>query len=573
MRRAKLITLFLVVAMTVTTAGAFACTGLYVGKDASADGTTIVGRSEDQGTGIYGKMFKVQPRVKEKGRYYVDEGEEQEGFKVALPETTYKYTYVPDSSDLGDGQYPGTCTNEYGLAVVGTVSASPSAEYEALDPYVHPGLREAILPGLIACQCKTARGAAERLAQLTDKYGSEEGNILFFVDKKEAWLFESYGGHTYAAMKMPTDKVAVFGNQFMIDVVDKNDKENYIFSKNLFETIDKVGAVMEDGKYNLVKSISDSPREEYSNMRTWMGHKLLAPSTVGEYSDSEFYPLFYAPDKKVQLEQVMDLFRNRYEDTPYDMMLPENAGRRPIGVTRSSQVHIIQTINDLPKETCQLQWLAMGNAEHSVFVPAFSGITNTHKAYQVDGSKAYKSESFYDSTKRICSIAESDREFLSQGVKDYWKLQEKMMIKSTKSQIKKIKEAYGKSKDDGRKYVTKLSKKYADKQYKNTEPLFNELFWLATSNQNDRPDNERKEHFVANTKLEEYAKFAGYKVSKNKKGTKYTLTKKGVKYVVAEGKDVCKVTKDGKTSDITLTHAPFIENDTLYAPVDFVKTL
>lgn len=573
MRRAKLTALFLVVAMMVTTAGSFACTGLYVGKDASADGTTIVGRSEDQGTGVYGKMFKVQPRVKEKGRYYVDEGEEQEGFKVPLPETTYKYTYVPDSSDLGDGQYPGTCTNEYGLAVVGTVSASPSEAYEAQDPYVHPGLREAILPGLLACQCKTARGAAEKLAKLTDKYGSEEGNILFFVDKKEAWLFESYGGHTYAAMKMPTDKVAVFGNQFMIDVVDKDDKENYIFSKNLFEIIDKVGAVMEDGKYNLVKSISDNPREEYSNMRTWIGHKLLAPSTVGDYSDSEFYPLFYTPDKKVELEEVMDLFRNRYEGTEYDMMLPENAGRRPIGVTRSSQVHIMQTINDLPKETCQLQWLAMGNAEHSVFVPAFSGITDTHKAYQVDGSKTYKKSSLYDATKRVCSVAESDREFLGQGVKDYWKLQEQMMIKSTKKQIKKIKEAYGESKENGREYVTKISTKYADKQYKNTEQLFNELFWLATSNQNDRPNNERKEHFVANTKLEEYAKSVGYKVSKNDAGTKYTLTKKGVKYVVSADKDVCNVIKDGKTTKVELTRAPFVENDVLYAPVDFVKSL
>ena len=573
MRKAKLIALCLALTMIMSTVSAFGCTGLYIGKDVSADGSTIVGRSEDQGRGFYNKRFEVQPRVKEKGRYYVDEGEEQEGFKVALPETTYKYTYVPDSSDLGDGEYPGTCTNEYGLVVVGTISASPSEAYLAEDPYVHPGLREAILPGLIACQAKTARGAAKTLAKLTDKYGSEEGNILFFVDQKEAWIFESYGGHTYAAMKMPKDKVAVFGNQFMIDVVDKDDTENYIFSKNLFETIDKVGAVMEDGKYNLVKSISDPVREEYSNMRTWMGHKILSPSTVGEYSDYEFYPLFYTPDEKVEVETVMDIFRNRYEGTPYDMMLPENESRRPIGVTRSSMVHILQTFDNLPKDSCSIQWLSTGNAEHNVFIPAFSGITDTHEAYKPDGSETYNPKSMYSATKRICGIAESDREFLGQGVKDYWKLQEKMMIKQTKKDMKKINSAYKEGKEEGREAATEISMKYADKQFKNSEKLFNDLLWCQINNVNDRPDNERKEQFVANTNLKEYAKFKGYEIKQNKKGTKYSFEKKGVKYTITVDSPVCKVEKDGKTEEIELTRAPYMSGKTLYAPVDFVKTL
>ena len=154
MRRLKLVALVMTLAMVISTASAFACTGAYVGKDVSEDGTTIIARSEDQGTGAYAKMFKVQPRVTKAGRYYVDEGEDQKGFKVPLPKTTYKYTYVPDVSTHGDGEYPASCTNEYGLAVVGTVSASPSEAYEAADPFKETGtgLREAILPGLIACQ-------------------------------------------------------------------------------------------------------------------------------------------------------------------------------------------------------------------------------------------------------------------------------------------------------------------------------------------------------------------------------------------------------------------------------------
>ena len=49
---------------------ALACTGVYVGKDVSDQGTYLIARSEDQGQGDYNKMFRVQPRVENvPGRY------------------------------------------------------------------------------------------------------------------------------------------------------------------------------------------------------------------------------------------------------------------------------------------------------------------------------------------------------------------------------------------------------------------------------------------------------------------------------------------------------------------------
>lgn len=42
---------------------ALACTGVYVGKDVSDQGTYIIARSEDQGQSDYNKMFLVQPHV------------------------------------------------------------------------------------------------------------------------------------------------------------------------------------------------------------------------------------------------------------------------------------------------------------------------------------------------------------------------------------------------------------------------------------------------------------------------------------------------------------------------------
>ena len=556
--------------LLISTVKSDACTGLYVGKKVSATGSTIVARSEDQSNGAYNKMFKVRPAKKEAGRTYVDTGDGQNNFAVKLPEETYKYTYIPDASDAGDGEYPACSMNEYGLTVVATVTADAKPEYLELDPYVTPGIREAILAGLIAGQCKTAREAVETTGKLLDEYGSGEGNILFFTDQKEAWVFEIYGGHGYAAMKMPEDKVAVFGNNFMIETVDREDTENYFFSKDLFATIDKLGAYMEGGKYSLVKSISAIPREEYSNMRTWIGHKILAPSTVGEYSNDIFYPFFYAPDKKVDVETVMDIYRNRYEGTPYDMMQPENRGRRPIGVTRQGEVHIVETYDDLPADSCQLQWLALGNAEHSVFIPAFGGITETIAPYHVDGSR-YSKDSMYYAVQRIGGIAEADRKFLSQGAKDFWKIQEKLMIRDMHAALPEVKKAYEKGTKEGRAFVTELAAECAEKQFNNSEILFNDLFWTATANHDDRADEGKKTYFTAKAPVTEWVKANGYEMTENNGA--YTLKKDNRKYTIKPGEKNCAMVKDGETAEIAFAVAPEVIDGELYAPADFLLSL
>ena len=56
MRRLKLVALVMTLAMVISTASAFACTGAYVGKDVSEDGTTIIARSEDLKTREPGLM-------------------------------------------------------------------------------------------------------------------------------------------------------------------------------------------------------------------------------------------------------------------------------------------------------------------------------------------------------------------------------------------------------------------------------------------------------------------------------------------------------------------------------------
>ena len=77
-----------------------------------------------------------------------------------------------------------SCTNEYGVAVVGTVSTEVTEAYEKVDPAIKGTLREATLAGIIAGQVKTAREAAKLCCKLHDKYPYSSAAFL-----AASWIF------------------------------------------------------------------------------------------------------------------------------------------------------------------------------------------------------------------------------------------------------------------------------------------------------------------------------------------------------------------------------------------------
>ena len=477
------------------------CTGVYVGKAVSAEGTTLIARSEDQHSGAYNKMFFVHPASGDSGGVITDTGKDQNGFSVEIPARTLKYTHLLDASDVENGPFYACCMNERGVAVIGTVSTTAGEEYSGIDPLrpAGEGLREAILPGVIACQAVSAEDAVRVLAEYVDRYGSAEGNTLLFSDPDEAWIFEIYGGTTYAAMRLPEDQMAVFGNEIMLGWADLDETEGWRFSANLRSCLEKLSHPVKDeaGRYHLAQSIDPGPRNPYSNMRAWRGQQLFMPSSAEAYSDDTFYPLLFTPEEKVSVLDVMRLYGDRYEGTAYDMALPGNEGLRPIGVTRQSDVHIVQTFPELPAATCQLQWLALGNTEHAVFVPAFSGITDTYGKYRVDNDESGAvNDSFYFACKSVCSVAETDRAFLSQGVKDYNLKQEKQMLAEILDSLPAVREACESSEEDGARFVTDLAARMAEEQYANAKDLFRHLLYTQMDNLNDRPDNGEKTAFT-----------------------------------------------------------------------------
>ena len=563
----RILSVVLAGAMLLSTS-ALACTGVYVGKDVSDQGTYIIARSEDQSQSDYNKMFMVQPRVDNvPGRNILDTAT---GFEIPLPDTTYQYTYVPDYTRGEDGMYPGSCTNEFGVSITATVSTSTCDAWREADPFVEPGLREAILAAAVAAVATSARDAVDVLLEYVDTYGSEEGNTVMITDQSEAWIVEIYGGHHYCAMKMPDDKVAVFGNQNMIGLVDPNatPEDGYIYSDGLFELIDQLGLAVKEGElYHLAKSVTNNTREDYNNMRNWGGMTILAPSLAGEYDSDEFYSLFYSPDEKVSVLDVMDIYRNRYEGTELDVTLPGNEGNRVIGTPNSSQIHILQTFPDWPAESAAINWICLGNTEHSVFIPFFSGITDTADAYKVDGD-TYDASGAYWKFKRIDTLAELDRSLYSESVRKFWKFQEEDMYQQMLDAAPVMLEKYAESSEAGDAYVTQLGIQMAEYAMTLSDNLFAKLYTGVMHNTGRTAD--RVAVFLADVPLRQWAESRGYTVTWNAADGSTTIAKGADSYTVTPESYDC-VTASGEV--IELTHYCYVKDGITYIPMDFAETL
>lgn len=471
------------------------CTAIYVGKDVSVDGTRIIARSEDQDRGVWGKRFYVVP-ASEKGSGKITETGIEDPLSVEIPRKTYKYTALADQTGLGIGPYYAHCMNECGLAVTATVSTEVSREYEEIDPLKdeNRGMHEAIIAAVLACQCETAEKAVHTMASYIDRYGSSEWNTLLLSDKKEAWIFEIYGGSSYAAMRLPDDQMAVFGNQVMLQWIDFENLDGFVVSENLQSFLDKTAnpVMDEEGRYNIAKTVTGCFRDDYSNLRTWRGHQLFAPSKTGTYETDEFYTLLFTPDYKVSVLDLMKVLGDRYEGTEFDMEKEGNEELRPIGTVRQSDVSIIQTFEELPDCCCQLQWLAMGNAEHCVFIPAFSGISDTYEKYKVEGETPETvNDGFYYMSRKNAALAETDREYLGEGLKDFNREQEEAMYDRIMDEIPVIAKQYEKSDKDGEEYVTKLAESMAAKQYSFLEKINERLAYVQSYNMSDGKEKIR----------------------------------------------------------------------------------
>ncbi len=362
--------------------------------------------------------------------FYSNDGEYAPHFPVYLAEdyaagtlVSIKKTYWSDESTKIEqsrhtNQTLSYLINEYQVAV-GETTFDGRKELLKTDgaiPYwtlMRLGLQRA----------KTAREFIKVVAELLDKYGyASTGESFSIADPKEVWYMELIGkgkgqkGAVWVALRVPDGYVAAHANHSRIRNFKFQKKNRWNDPKaKVFNSKDVVSFAIKKGYYDPKsgKKFSfsdaydpaDAEKLRYTEMRVWEFFRRVAPSLhlKPDYArgvkDARPYPLWVKPDKKLSLEDIMNLSRDYYEGTPFDMSKGLKAGPfgspyrprplsfeidgkkgvwgRSISTPNTAFAMIAELRANMPRFIGAVLWIGFDNTYTNVYIPVSAIVSHT----------------------------------------------------------------------------------------------------------------------------------------------------------------------------------------------------
>lgn len=369
------------------------CTSILIGRQATIDGSIIIGRNEDGGASLP-KHFMVYPHQEWQQEPIFKSKVNK--FQLTLPRVQYKYTATPEWTDQS-GVFAEAGFNEYGVAMSATESIYTNNLALGADPLVVDGIGEEAMVTCILPYIKTAREGIERLGGLVEKFGTCESNGVLFADQKEAWYMEIVCGHQWLAQRIPDDCYALVANQVAIQEVDFEDNYNFMFKDDLKEFVWEHHLNPEPDHFNfrLIFGTKSEADEHYNTPRVWWGQQQFSGPNE-QLPTSEDLAFVKKPQHLLSIDDAKMYLSSHYQKTPYDPLskTPQAHIYRPISLAKTQESHLLQIRPEGPRDAACIHWLAMGVPAQSVYVPFYLGINQTPKFYQ-EGGLPYDNQSAY----------------------------------------------------------------------------------------------------------------------------------------------------------------------------------
>ena len=410
-----------------------ACTTILVGKKASYDGSTMIARNDDSGSGHFTpkKFVVVQPQ--EQPRHYESVISH---VKIELPEQPMRYTAVPNAVDE-EGIWAASGVNEAHVAMTATETITSNPRVLGADPLVvyQPaadgkeeiagGIGEEDLVCLVLPYIRSAREGVRRLGSLLEQYGTYEMNGIAFQDQDEIWWLETIGGHHWMARRVPDDVYVVMPNQLGIDRFDFSDalgeQKEYMCSADLEEFVKTYHLdLSQDGEFHPRDAFGshDDADHVYNTPRAWFMERYLNPHTKvwdGPHADftpvSDDLPWCMVPEKKVTVEDVKYVLSSHFQGTPYDPYAAYGdkslrGAYRSIGINRNDFLAVIQMRPQMEQENGVIEWLAFASNAFNVLVPFYADVEETPE-YLANTTGEVSTENFYWSSRLIAAMADA----------------------------------------------------------------------------------------------------------------------------------------------------------------------
>lgn len=410
-----------------------ACTTILVGKKASYDGSTMIARNDDSGSGHFtAKKFTVVT-PKEQPKTYVSV---LSHVKVELPEQAMRYTSMPNA-EKGEGIWAASGVNEANVAMTATETITTNPRVQGADPLVvyQPakdgqeevpgGIGEEDIVCLVLPYIKSAREGVARLGHLLETYGTYENNGIAFQDADEIWWLETIGGHHWMARRVPDDVYVVMPNQLGIDRFDFSDalgeQKEYMCPADLEEFVKTYHLdLSQDGEFHPRDAFGshDDADHVYNTPRAWFMERYLNPHTKvwdGPHADftpvSDDLPWCMVPEKKVTVEDVKYVLSSHFQGTPYDPYAAYGdkslrGAYRSIGINRNDFLAVIQMRPQMEQENGVIEWLAFASNAFNVLVPFYADVEETPE-YLSNTTGEVSTENFYWSSRLIAAMADA----------------------------------------------------------------------------------------------------------------------------------------------------------------------
>ena len=398
-----------------------ACTTILVGKNASYDGSTMIARNDDSGSGHFmpKKFVVVHPEDHPAVYHSVISHVE-----IPLPGNPLRMTALPNAIE-GKGIWAAAGVNAANVGMTATETITSNPRVLGADPLVPGGIGEEDLVMLVLPYIHSAREGVQRLGQLLETYGTYEMNGIAFQDVDEIWWLETIGGHHWMARRVPDDVYVVMPNQLGIDAFDLEDafgeQNEFLCSADLRQFLAENHLDLStDGVLNPRDAFGshDDADHVYNTPRAWYMLRTLNPSTfVWDGPDADYtprsddLPWCMNPEKKLTPEDVKYVLSSHYQGTPYDPYASygdksQRGMYRSIGINRNDFMALIQMRPDVPAEQSAIEWVAYASNAFNTMVPFYANVETT-PAYLSCTTGEVSTDSFYWVSRMIAAMTDA----------------------------------------------------------------------------------------------------------------------------------------------------------------------
>ncbi|MCP5103589.1 MAG: hypothetical protein GY950_09430 [bacterium] len=482
-----------------------ACTTITVGKLASADGSVITTHTCD--SRVDRTWIDVMPSKKHKPgtmrKTYLKTHMTVSAYDLSVQKESGEIPQVPVTHKYFNTTLP--YLNEHQVAV-GEATFGGKKEMRSengiIDYYE--------VNRLMIERAKTAREAILVADEVTKKYGYNDGGECFTIaDPKEVWHLEILGpgkgkkGAVWAAQRVPDGEVSVNANASRIREIDLSKPGFFMASENYKSRAIELGLYdPESGKPFEFCYVYASRKSMAARRREWRVFNLLAPSMDLD-PNGENFPFSIKPEKKVTPQMIMEIYRDTYEGTPFDMtkfmVVPEmddhykftgkyvkspyanpfmhydmmpllkvnggwnQMGERCIARYYCTYATVIQVRGWLPNEIGGLVWFGWDNPAMTVYAPLYIGIEKFPESYKICGRPGYNMDCAWWAFNRVADLSAQKWGEMRHDVDKVRKAFDEEIFKKQKEIEEKALALYKKNPKKARKFLTQYSNDWMNK--------------------------------------------------------------------------------------------------------------